>query len=413
MHSLRWCLWLCALALVSRAGWGGVSFIRAHDMSALEFPDEEQYWLMARSLQVGEGLRDELGFTATRMPLYPAVLSVFAGWGHGIIAAKVLQWLVGAAAAGLAAAAAATLFNRRAGVIAGLLVAFDPFLVFFSSLLLTETAFLTALVALWWLLAPVIKGSDMSARRWLSVAVVAVVCVYLRESSVVLVALALGWLVICRRCQWRAVMPAAMVVGMVGVSLIPWAVRNRHAVGTWCWLTTRSGISLYDGVGPQADGSSNLGAIKQMPAVRGLDEVAWNRFFLRESLHALRADPARIVRLAGVKLGRMWNPVPNVDTYGSGAVRAVSAVWTIPTFVLALIGAALLIRGSAPEGWRIAVFLLLPALYLSALHSLFVGSVRYRLGAVPMLEMLAAYALVVLVDRGRKRLAAEGYARAD
>ena len=153
-------------------------------------------------------------------------------------------------------------------------------------------------------------------------------------------------------------------------------------------------------------------AEKQMPAVRGLDEVAWNRFFLRESLHALRTDPARIVRLAGIKLGRMWNPVPNVDRYGSGAVRAVSAVWTIPTFVLALIGAALLIRGSAPEGWRIAVLLLLPALYLSALHSLFVGSVRYRLGAVPMLEMLAAYALVVLVDRVRKRLATEGYARA-
>ena len=50
------------------------------------------------------------------------------------------------------------------------------------------------------------------------------------------------------------------------------------------------------------------------------------------------------------------------------------------------------------------LFLLLPALYLSALHNLFVGSVRYRLSAMPMLEVLAAVALIALVDwvRGRR-----------
>ena len=46
-----------------------------------------------------------------------------------------------------------------------------------------------------------------------------------------------------------------------------------------------------------------------------------------------------------------------------------------------------------------AWLLLLPALYISALHTLFVGSVRYRLPAMPMLEMLAAFALVALFDR--------------
>jgi hypothetical protein len=38
-------------------------------------------------------------------------------------------------------------------------------------------------------------------------------------------------------------------------------------------------------------------------------------------------------------------------------------------------------------------------LYFSALHSLFVGSVRYRLAAVPMIEILAAVALAAIYKR--------------
>ena len=91
---------------------------------------------------------------------------------------------------------------------------------------------------------------------------------------------------------------------MVAVCLVPWAVRNRQVTGDWCWLTNRAGISLYDGVGPGATGDSDRGEIKRMPAVRGLDETTWNRYFLTESVRAMREDPVRILRLALVKIGR-------------------------------------------------------------------------------------------------------------
>jgi hypothetical protein len=61
----------------------------------------------------------------------------------------------------------------------------------------------------------------------------------------------------------------------------------------------------------------------------------------------------------------------------------------------------------------LVVFLLLPALYLSALHSLFVGSVRYRLGAMPMIEILAALAVVALADRLGRRSAARNHSGGD
>ncbi len=133
----RW-LALFVLALVLRGGWGTYRLVNAPDPSVLEFPDEQQYWMMAGSLQSGEGLRDELEFRATRMPLYPALLSVFTGLDRGVILAKVFQWAIGALAAVVIGVAAAVLFDRRVGLMAGVLVAFDPFFIFFSSLLLTE-----------------------------------------------------------------------------------------------------------------------------------------------------------------------------------------------------------------------------------------------------------------------------------
>lgn len=429
-----------AVAFALRAGWGIYRFAAASDLTSLEFDDEQQYWAMAQSLRAGEGLQDELGFLATRMPLYPATLSLLVGLPHGVVLAKVLHWLIGATAAALTAGMASTLVGRRVGIAAGFLVAVDPFLVFFSSLLLTESAFIAVLVGLMWAMLPLLGGSPVSfgalplssplekegkrgverstkarfARdtrgvpfgRWVLVGLLASLAVYIRESSLGLVIVLLCFAVLSRRFDRRAFVGAASALGIVLVTLLPWAVRNKQILGESYWLTTRAGISLYDGVGPQATGASDLGNIKQMPAVKGKSEAEWNRFFLTKSLEAMRSDPGRILRLAGVKIARMWNPLPNVDTYQSPLVRVVSVLWTVPLFVLAGVGAIVLWRRQGGEGRRLTLFLLLPAIYLTLLHSLFIGSVRYRLGAVPMLEVLAALALAFLLDHYRRGVAA-------
>ena len=392
------------VALLVRAGWGVYRLARCDDPAALEFPDEAQYWQMAASLRAGDGLQDELGFRATRMPLYPAMLSLFAGTVHGVVAAKCFLWVLGSVLAVCSAAMAVALAGSRAGWIAGFLVAFDPFLVFFSSLLLTETVFLPIIVVLWWAARPLLMSvpGGGGAFRWVGVGLLAALAVYVRESSLGLAGALVGFILVCRRFNRRSLAGAMLVAAMVVLALAPWALRNRRVTGHWCWLTYRGGISLYDGVGPQADGSSNLREIKQMPAVRGLGEAEWNHYFMRESLRAIRGDPGRVLRLAGRKLARMWNPVPNVDTYQSRLARFVSAAWTLPLFALAVAGVASLLNTRGRDGLRLVAFLLLPALYLSALHSLFVGSVRYRLGAVPFLEILAAVAIVAMFDRLRQ-----------
>ena len=127
---LRWFVTIFLIALLLRAGWGTFRLAGADDPSALEFPDEEQYWMMAGSVSAGEGLQDELGFRATRMPLYPVGLSVLAATANGVIIAKVFHWIIGAVAAALTAGAAAARFNRRGGVLSGRLTALDPVQIF-------------------------------------------------------------------------------------------------------------------------------------------------------------------------------------------------------------------------------------------------------------------------------------------
>jgi len=393
--TFRWLLLIFLAALTARSVWGTIRFIRAQDPTAFEFPDEQDYWSIAESLARHGQLIGEHGFRALRMPGYPAFLSLFTTRRGGVVGAKMAQWILAALAAPLAAALAAKIGGRRAGLTAGFLVAFDPFLVFFSSLLLTESLVVTALLAVW-LVGWSIQRRELPAGfgQWAAVGALAATCVLIRESTLGLCLLWTLFLVARRRFDRRGIGGAMLSGGIVLLALLPWAMRNQRVTGQWCWLTNRGGISLYDAVGPQADGASDLADIKQMDAVAGLDEAAWNRYFLDASYQCIRQDPERMVRLAFAKIRRTWNPFPNVASYQSAFVRLMSAGWTLGVYMLAVIGVIGLRRRAGD-----AAALLLPAGYVLMLHSLFIGSIRYRLVVMPMLEVLAAVGAVMLVTR--------------
>ncbi len=432
----RWYAILLAVfiaAVVVRALWLMRQAWQSGDLSLLTFDDERWYWRMAESLHRGDGLVGEFGHRAARMPLYPAALSLVAGSAHGIAWVKIGQVFVGALAAVFAALIArdvahstiardnavdahaparATNVTSMAGLAAGMLVALDPLLVGVTSLLLTETLFLAELSAIWyvgWQITGFSKPPARVARQvqpaatagrqssnvyWLLIAALTIVTVYTRPSSLAPLVGFFVFLLIHRRFELSAAIRTLGIVIVLILSLTPWAWRNQRLTGNRCWLTHRAGISLYDGVGPHATGASDLADIKNAPAVRGLGEAAWNAYFRDEAYRSIREDPARIIGLAWIKMKRMWSPFLHADEYQASVVGMVVAGWTLLLYAFALLGAwAMRHRGSA------AAYLLMPAVCLSALHSVFVGSVRYRLGALPMLAVLAAIGLATLWQR--------------
>jgi len=380
------------VALASRVGWTAYRWAHASEGAGLQFPDERDYWTAALSLARGHGLVDGDGRRATRMPLYPAWLSIFARLPDGAWWARVAQAVPAALAAPLIALLAWRLGGTRAGWAAGLLMAIDPFAVYFSHLLLTEATVMTAIAALWLICWPLgLPDGRRRTWRWPVSGFLFLMLVYLHPSM-----LGLG-IVLAMFIAFAAHRAGGSFSGITWTALLvlaglgPWCWRNYQLLGDPVVLTTRTGISLFDGHGPRADGSSNLGYTREMPEDR-LPEPQWNREFRDKALSAMWDDPWRSIRLGWAKCCRTWSPFPHAAEAQSRGIRALSIGWTFGVYLLALIGF---------WHWRrclgVVILLFLPAVYLTMVHMVFVGSIRYRLPAMPLIDVLSAVGLCRLL----------------
>ena len=111
--------------------------------------------------------------------------------------------------------------------------------------------------------------------------------------------------------------------------------------------------------------------------------IAWARTHLR-----------RVFELVGIKFVRIWSPLPNASEFSSVRLRLILLVSYIPAMILAAIG----FWRSRYLTWQ-AWLLLLPAVYFTALHVIFVSSIRYRQPAMVPLLIFAAVGAVALVSR--------------
>lgn len=380
---------MAGLALLVRCAWVVLQGLPSPETGLL-FPDEREYWRLAESIAAGRGLVDEFGYRATFMPLYPAFLSLFVDHPHALLAARLAQAAAGAVAVVPVFLLGNRLGGRRAATVAAILVALDPFLVFgFSHRMLTETLFTSFFCLAIWAGWPPWKASRWYIVRACAAGALFAGCLYLRPSAATFLAVWAVAIVSVTTDRRSGMVFACISVAVAVLCLLPWAARNREVLGTWRWLTTRSGISLYDGLGPRATGASDLAYTKTMPNVRGMSETQWDDYFARESLRIARDDPQWALRLAGAKLRRMWSLVPNEPGSRTPLKMGISAVWMSVALALVVVGAV-----RAPTRGAV-LLLLLPAIWFTLVHMVFVGSVRYRVPVMPV-----AYVLVGIACRG-------------
>jgi len=206
-----------------------------------------------------------------------------------------------------------------------------------------------------------------------------------------------------------AAIAGAMLAGLVLV-MLPWWARNAAVTGRFVPTTLQVGASLYDGLNPEATGASDMRfASRFTEHVRREPgeplEVHLDRRMREEALSWARQHPGEVARLAIVKLYRLWNLWPNEPSLSSWPVRILVALGYLPVLVLGLWGAAGTIRGGVPY-W----LCWLPAVYFTALHLIFVSSIRYRQPAMLGLIVLAAGVVGAwgMVERSEEWRAASG-----
>ncbi len=166
--------------------------------------------------------------------------------------------------------------------------------------------------------------------------------------------------------------------------MAPWWIRNARVYGRFVPTALWMGASLYDGLHPGATGASDM-RFMAAPDIWPLDEETQDAELCRRAWAFVRAHPGRTLKLAAIKLARFWSPWPNADRFRSPVVAVTSAISTLPLFALLVLGA-----WDRRRDARVLVLLAGPLLYYSALHMIFVSSMRYRIpAAIPAMGLAA------------------------
>lgn len=413
---------LCAVFLLALGmRLAAVLAWEAHFGPRFVFGDSESYWHLAQCLAKGQEYRyGEYGaiFRTPGYPLFLAPLFWFfeqpplwlARVGGAIVAAVgvigVVVW-------------ARELFDRKVALVAGLGAALHPELILGSVPILSEALFVPVWTAHLGVLAFLFRRPGLTTRRWvydgawLIAGLLAGVATLIRPSSLLWILWVVAGLVFFLRRQagfWR---PCILLGCGFVAAMGPWWLRNYKLTGRWILTTTQVGASLYDGLNPRADGGSNMwfvpAAINQvknsLPTADSLTvELELDRQLRQKALAWAGAHPKEVTHLALTKFRRFWNIVPNDPGFNRFPVNVIIALGSLLTFSLAAWGAVQFSRYPA-----VVMICVLPAIYFTLLHLVFVSSLRYRLPAIPGLIVLGSAAVTRLLDSGPS----QALARAD
>lgn len=373
------------------------------DQAFLIEGDANGYWYLGGQIACGGeyavGPRQIL-----RMPGLPALLAISNTlFGESYLAARCVLALIGTLACGLVYVLGRDLFDRRVGLLATAGCAFAPTLAGFSVVILTETLFAACMLWSLWTLHRLARIQDQSdddapslARRTSIAAMAGVAIAFTTYARPVW--LLAGFVFLCvslclsRRRLWVLQHFAVMHV-VLGLMLLPWIIRNYHItdghiVPTTLWV----GPSLYDGLNPTATGASDMQFIEDDRLSDSMNEFEIDRHYRALAVDYAIEHPGRAVSLALAKLVRMWTPWPSANEFQHPVLVVLMAAWFLPVVGLAMLGS-----------WKhrscwLLLFTVGPAIYLSAIHMLFVGSIRYRLPAEYTLAIVAAAGLCHLID---------------
>jgi 4-amino-4-deoxy-L-arabinose transferase-like glycosyltransferase len=364
------------------------------------FGDSHTYWVLGQAIARGDPFEYESPDRRVfRTPGYPLMLAgLFRVFGDDmpVMVARALSALLGGLAVAIIGWWCTLLFDARAGTIAGWMAALYPGAVSMGAFVLSESPFcpFMLLQLVCWTLA----WRSASSRRSISWAaaggVAGALATLIRPSWLLFTPFAIAVALVFdshRRREW--VICIAMGVGLLA-TMLPWWIRNAQVTGRFVATTLQSGAGLYDGLSPLADGSSNMTFVPELTAAeRAVDagptgdtfEYRLDRRMHDAAVAWAKANPGRVAELAWIKFVRIWNVWPNEPSFRSWPLRLAVFFTYTPLLILGLVG----VWRFSPRGWPY-VLAWLPALYLTLLHMVFVGSIRYREPAMLALIVLAA-----------------------
>ncbi len=387
--------------------------------------DAARYDAWAQEIAAGDWVGDSVFYQA---PLYPYFLAViYATVGDNVFVVKFIQAVLAAFSCSLLAGAGWNFFNRRVGIIIGVLMALYVPSIFLESLIQKSVLDLVFLCLIIWLVSWLIRRPNL--KIWLALgSSIGGLCLT-RENALALIpwfglwSLVLGIGVFkCKRWRQSSTFQRSTISGCVapvagrfamfvlGLALVlgPVAIRNYWVGGEFHITTSQFGPNFYIGNNPKADGyyrplvfgrgnakfeQADAVAIAESAAGRKLTAGEVSNYYLGLSTNYIANDPVTWLGLLGKKTMLSFNRVEIIDTEDqyvyeqySPVVFLLSKVFHFGVlFPLAVIG-LWITRKHWRELWALYGML---ALFQLTLIAFFVFG-RYRFPVVPILICFAA-----------------------
>ncbi len=357
--------------------------------------------------------------TVTRVPLWPLVISaVSLIAGRASIFPRLFLSGADAGTCVLIYLFARDLFNKRLGLVAGLIACVYPALYIYTGWEYAEALFTFLLTAICYCVFRIQHTEGRNRRLWALCGVLLALLALTRPNGIVVAGLVILWaafLIWRKRLPKEALSGALMAVAIACALILPWSIRN--------YLVSHRFVPLAVGDGQVLIGAYN-NTILTEPAYLGFwvrtgatglrfttppcqgyaaCEVARDNAEVDTALQWIQSHTDYIPRLMFYHLRNFFTPytgeadLPMVRFPGqrsSQIVLAMSATFPIPILLLAALGLVVSFR----RYWHELLFAY--GVILSTLGEIliFYGNARFRSPIEPVLILLATGALWWLTD---------------
>ena len=373
--------------------------------------DEQHYSQIARNIVAGNGYAWGPGEpTSIRPPLYPGLLA--AVWSisgpqnlqviRGLqivlsLITAVVVYFIGLRAFGAAVA-------RWAAAICWLY----PSLIFFDSLILTETLFTLLLMVfvLTTVLVVQTPRAGLAVACGVSLGFAALTRSILWPLPLLLCPLLV---LLIRESFTKRVALAALVFAGYAVVLAPWVVRNTRLQGVLTMVDTMGGMNLrmgnyeytpddrmWDAVALTGEKSWTVG-LPPPPPGEVMTEGRKEKWAQAKAIEYMRTHPRETVRRAFIKFADFWGLEREfIAGVQIGLFKppfwfqVLGGLSIVLGYVIVVIAGAAGVWLAPPKDWRVHVALLVPVVLIMGLHTIVFGHSRYHVPLMPLLGLYGA-----------------------
>jgi 4-amino-4-deoxy-L-arabinose transferase-like glycosyltransferase len=424
----RWAVGLGLLALGLR-----LAFVLAYGRTVtydpgadFAFNDTFFYSWTGAAIAQGDGFTFLGHETAHWPPGYSYLLAgVYTVFGADTQNALIANAFLGALTVPLVYLIGLRSLGRRAAIVAAAALAVFPGQILIADVALSETLYIFELVA-FIVLAMTI---GRSRRALIALGVFAGLTALTRGEGILfpLIVLAMWWTPGVRGARKPALVHAAVVAGVMLLTIAPWTIRNAGVAHGFVPVGTNASATLWSGHNPDADG----GPVYQSPAelarlskLSEADSAADQRaeaidWAIHHPLRELELIPLKLRALArgDALLVERWINAAGQRPLGETEAAIASRLANLASYgLLVLLFVSLVLAGRSL--WRIPAMraiLVFLALAVPLYGFVYYGNVRYRVPLEPLMLLVVAGALTPQLARvsGRRSAGTAASPRSD